>query len=73
MVETQLMPNESKARLVAALSNNIKEGDADDKEFARRAKVAELMMKEKEIDLKEKDLAQNLEIVNKQMQNSLDK
>ena len=73
MVETQLMPNESKARLVAALSNNIKEGDADDKEFARRAKVAELMMKEKEIDLKEKDLAQNLEIVNKQMKNSLDK
>jgi hypothetical protein len=73
MVETQLMPDESKAKLVAALSNNIKEGEGDDKEFARRAKIAELMMKEKEIDLKEKDLAQNMEIVNKQMQNSLDK
>ena len=70
MVETQLMPEESKARLVAALSTNIKQGDADDKEFERRAKIAELMMKEKEIDLKEKDLAQNLEIVNKQMQNT---
>lgn len=70
MVETQLMPEESKARLVAALSTNIKQGDADDKEFERRAKIAELMMKEKEIDLKEQDLAQNLEIVNKQMQNT---
>jgi hypothetical protein len=68
MVETQLMPEESKARLVAALSTNIKQGDADDKEFERRAKIAELMMKEKEINLKEKDLLQNLEIVNKQMQ-----
>jgi len=70
MVETQLMPEESKARLVAALSTNIKQGDADDKEFARRAKIAELSLKEKEINLKEKDMAQNLEIVTKQMEES---
>lgn len=69
MVETQLKPSEVQAKLAAALSNNLKEGNQDDKEFERRAKVADLMLKEKAIDLKEKDLAQNLEIVNKQMQN----
>jgi hypothetical protein len=68
VVETQLYPDEIKAKLAAALSNNLKDGDADDKEFERRAKIAELMLKEKSIDLKEKDIAQNLEIVNKQMQ-----
>lgn len=68
VIETQLYPDEIKAKLAAALSNNLKEGNADDKEFERRAKIAELMLKEKDINLKEKDLAQNLEIVNKQMQ-----
>ena len=68
MVETQLMPSEVQAKLAASLSNNLKEGTGDDKEFERRAKIADLMLKEKTIDLKEKDLAQNLEIVNKQMQ-----
>ena len=67
MIETQLMPDESKAKLVAALSNNIKEGEGDDKEFARRAKLAELMLKEKDINIKEKDLQQNAEIVRLQM------
>lgn len=69
LVETQLYPDEIKAKLAAALSNNLKDGNEDDKEFERRAKIADLMLKEKSIDLKEKDLAQNLEIVNKQMQN----
>ena len=68
MVETQLMPSEVQARLAVALSNNLKEGNQDDKEFERRAKIADLMLKEKAIDLKEQDLAQNMEIVNKQMQ-----
>jgi hypothetical protein len=70
MVETQLLPDESKAKLVAALSNNIKEGEGDDKEFARRAKIAELMLKEKDIDIKERDLQQNAEIVKMQMNKS---
>jgi hypothetical protein len=69
MVETQLMPDLTRAKLAAALSNNLKAGDADDKEFERRAKVAELMLKEKDIDLKEKDIMQNTEIVKMQMQN----
>lgn len=70
-VETQLLPEEIKAKQIAALSTNLQAGTADDKEFERRAKVADLMLKEKNIDLKEKDMAQNAEIVKMQMNNSL--
>ena len=67
MVETQLMPEETKAKLASALSNNLDAGTADDKEFERRAKIADLMLKEKSINLKEQDIAQNAEIVKLQM------
>jgi len=71
MVETQLLPEEVKAKQIAALSTNLEAGDADDKEFERRVKVADLLLKEKNIDLKEKDMAQNSEIVKMQMRNNL--
>lgn len=67
VVETQLYPEEIKAKLASALSTNIKQGEADDKEFARRAKIAELMLKEKDINLKELDIKQNAEVVKLQM------
>jgi len=67
MVETQLLPEETKAKLASALSNNLDAGTADDKEFERRAKIADLMLKEKSIKLKEQDMAQNAEIVKLQM------
>jgi hypothetical protein len=69
-VETQLEPDVVKAKLVAALSTNLKEGEGDDKEFERRVKVSELLLKEKELDLKERDRQQNLDIVKMQMEES---
>jgi hypothetical protein len=48
-VETQLKPREVDARVIAALSNNLNEDD-EDKSFERRVKIAELALKEKEID-----------------------
>jgi hypothetical protein len=60
-VEAQLEPDVVKAKLAAALSNNLKEGTEDDVEFQRRAKMAELMLKEKEIDT-------NVEITRMQME-----
>ena len=48
-VETQLMPKEAEARIISALSNNLNEND-EDKSFERRVKVAELALKEKQID-----------------------
>ena len=71
MVETQLLPEEVKAKQIAALSTNLQAGDADDKEFERRVKVADLLLKEKNIDLKEKDMQQNADIVKMQMRNNL--
>ena len=62
MVEAQLEPQVVQAKLAAALSTNLDAGTADDKEFARRAKIAELM-------LKEKDITSNENIASMQMQN----
>ena len=53
-VETQLEPQVVQAKLAAALSNNLKEGTADDMEFQRRAKMAELMLKEEDIKSNER-------------------
>jgi hypothetical protein len=53
VVETQLLPEELKAKVISSLSTNI-EGDNQDKEFEKRAKIAELMLKEKDINNKGK-------------------
>lgn len=70
-VETQLLPEEMRTKQIAALSTNLDAGSQDDKEFERRVTVADLMLKEKKIDLQEKDMQQNQRIVNMQMKNSL--
>mgnify|MGYP003666101919 CR=1 FL=1 len=62
MVEAQLEPQVVQAKLAAALSNNLQSGNGDDIEFERRAKVAELL-------LKEKDIQSNERIASMQMQN----
>ena len=48
-IEAQLEPEVVKAKLAAALSTNLQQGSQDDAEFARRAKIAELMLKEQDI------------------------
>jgi hypothetical protein len=60
-VEAQLMPEEMRARVIQSISTNIP--DQSQNEFERRAKIAELLLKEREIASKEK-------IVEKQMQTS---
>jgi hypothetical protein len=59
-VETQLKPSEVQAKVVAALSNNLSEDD-EGGDFERRARIAELL-------LKEEDIASNERIATKQMQ-----
>ena len=70
VVQAQLEPQVVQAKLAAALSNNLDAGTADDKEFARRAKVTELMLKEKDLSIKEQDSIRNAEITRMQMENS---
>lgn len=53
VIETQLLPEELKAKVVSSLSTNI-DGKNQDNEFEKRAKIAELMLKEKDINNKGK-------------------
>ena len=46
-VEATLAPQELEIDRINAVTKNLKEGDADDKEFERRLKVADLALKEK--------------------------
>jgi hypothetical protein len=52
MVETQMMPQEMQLKAVQAASTNLNPQTTDD--FAKRAKIAELMLKEKDINSNEK-------------------
>jgi hypothetical protein len=58
MVEAELAPEESKARIISALSTNL-DDDSEAKDFENRVQLANLMLKEKEID-------QNLKVVEMQ-------
>jgi len=70
MERAKAVPIEAQAKVMSAIIDNL---PTDDKkaqtEFDRRVKVAELMLKETEVKLKEADLVQNAEIVRMQMQN----
>lgn len=64
-VKTQLAPEETKAKIISSLSTNLAESP-DDKAFQQRVKLAELMLKEKEIN-------HNMEVVKTQMQDKQSK
>lgn len=51
-VDTQLAPDVAKAKILSALSNNLNEDD-EGKDFERRVKLAELLLKEKDINSNE--------------------
>ena len=51
-IETDLAPKEVEISKINALNKNLAVGDADDKEFERRLKVAEVLLKEAELDNK---------------------
>jgi len=53
-VEAQYIPMEKEIEKIEAITRNLDEGSQDDKEFERRMRVAELTLKERDIDLKEK-------------------
>jgi hypothetical protein len=59
--ETQAIPTKLENDRIRAISSNLQVGSQDDKEFERRARLADLVLKEREIASKEA-------IVNKQMQ-----
>lgn len=52
-VEAQLAPDEMKAKIISALSNNLSEED-EGGDFEKRARIAELMLQEREIESNER-------------------
>lgn len=52
-IEADTVPREVEIDLINAITRNLKEGDAEDKEFERRMKVAQTLLKEREIKGKE--------------------
>ena len=52
-VDAQLAPEELQIQKIEAITRNLKEGDEEDKEFDRRMRVAETLLKERQVDLKE--------------------
>jgi len=68
-VETQMMPIELQAKMVEAASTNLNQGD----DFEKRLKLADLMLKEKNVNLKVADIASNERIATMQMMNKQNK
>jgi hypothetical protein len=65
MTEAQLMPQEVQAKNMAAITKNLpNESDTASKEFDKRVKIAELMLKE--ADIKNKSKIVELQMANKQ-------
>ena len=68
MVSAQMKPQEVQAKMMTALATNLpSEADEQAAEFKRRVQTAELMLKEQELQMKEKDMIDNKEIVKMQM------
>jgi hypothetical protein len=62
-VETQLMPQEVQAKVLASATKNLPQGN-ESNEFDKRVKIAELMLKE--ADIKNKSKIVELQMANKQ-------
>jgi septal ring factor EnvC (AmiA/AmiB activator) len=58
VAEAQAVPQEIEIDKINAITRNLKEGDQDDKEFERRMKVAETLLREREVAAKEQNNVQ---------------
>ena len=63
MIEAQMIPEEQRVKLVQAASTNLDRGD----DFEKRLKLADMMLKEKQVNLKAADIASNERIASLQM------
>ena len=63
MVETQLMPEKMRIDVVQAAATNLDNGG----DFEKRLKLADMMLKEKQVNLKAADIASNERIASLQM------
>ena len=57
VVEAQAIPEELQIDRIKAATTNLQAGDADDKEFQKRLKISEQLLKEREVAVKEGNVA----------------
>lgn len=67
-VEAQLAPDEMKAKMISALSNNL-DDDQEGKDFENRARIAEIMLKEKDITSNENIAKMQMMVTREKNQN----
>ena len=65
MIEAQMIPEEHRVKLVQAAATNLDNGG----DFEKRLKLADMMLKEKSVNLKAADIASNERIASLQMSN----
>jgi len=63
MVEAQMIPEEHRVKVVQAAATNLDNGD----DFEKRLKLADMLLKEKQVNLKAADIASNERIASLQM------
>jgi hypothetical protein len=56
MVEAQTIPQELEIDKLKAITTNIRQGEEDDIEFERRLKIADKLLKERDLNIKEKSV-----------------
>jgi len=57
-VEAQAIPQETEIARIKAVTTNLQAGDQDDKEFQKRLKISEQLLKEREVAVKEGNVTQ---------------
>jgi hypothetical protein len=69
MIEAQMIPEEHRVKIVQAAATNLDNGG----DFEKRLKLADMMLKEKQVNLKAADIASNERIASLQMMNKQQK
>jgi len=69
MIEAQMIPEEHRVKVVQAAATNLDNGG----DFEKRLKLADMMLKEKQVNLKAADIASNERIASLQMANKQQK
>jgi len=57
-MEAQVIPQELEINRIKAVTTNLNKGDADDKEFQKRLEISKQLLKEREVAVKEGNVAQ---------------
>jgi hypothetical protein len=60
-VEAQLEPQEIEIKKIDAITRNLEKGNEDDREFERRLKIANIALKERDLDMRDKQFSREKE------------